>query len=367
MDIMGDRITQEQIDLMVELYNQGLNYKEISEHEGVNVSRPSVTKHLAKLGIVKVKPMNSISLWSVKHLRPYIVDKNIAEELTTGSNKPIKLKCPYCEVSKEMKVYKFAERGMSCNCTVGISYGNLAFDCYQKHLKLNFKSEQVLEGLENRRVDFANYNTFQIVEVHGLQHYKDTQGIWTNVHEGAIEQDKSKREFANNPNNPYSLIELDMRKSTWEQFKQAIENEPTLPNMNKEDEIAILEMLEKSKRYPVKEIKRLYLEEYKSTIEIGKIINISNVQVRSILIKNGVSMRNSQKMVRLKETGEVFKSIREAGILLNIPYQSISDNVRGRTKSCSKHPITGDRLHFEFVNQSEQYAVNLDTDLSLFE
>lgn len=59
---MGDNIrksrteiTQDMIDKMVELYEQGLNYTEIAKHENILVDRNTVKNRLQKLGVAKSK------------------------------------------------------------------------------------------------------------------------------------------------------------------------------------------------------------------------------------------------------------------------------------------------------------------------
>lgn len=48
-------------------------------------------------------------------------------------------------------------------------------------------------------------------------------------------------------------------------------------------------------------------------------------------------------------TGEVFKSISEAGRKTKIDRTSISNCCRGRGKSAGKHPVTGEKLVWEYV------------------
>lgn len=285
------------------------------------------------------------SLWSVETIRPY-VNKDDALKVTTSSHAKIKTSCKNCRVEKFIQTVSLVNKGMSCNCTKGVSYGNLAFNCYQEHFNLGYSREQTLEELPNRRFDFVNFNTFQIVEVHGLQHYQEIKGVWKDSHKNAVESDKAKRAFVNNPSNPYSLIELDMRVSSWEQFKQTIE-QSTLPNITDESEKSILELMELSKCYDIPLIKKLYLKDRKTTYEIADMLQTSNVQIGNILRRNNIKVRNSserkQKSVRCIETRIVYKSGSIAGEQTGIANSNISKVCNGKLKTAGGY-------HWEYVD-----------------
>lgn len=344
--------TKEEIDLVTQLYEDGMNYSEIGKIVGRN--QTSIRYKIKSLGIQQKEVKKS--LWSIEHLRQYITDKNQAKKLTIGSNKLVTLRCESCGVIKEMMVQNFVMRGgMSCRCSKGISYGNLAFDCYQQVLELGFESEKCIDGLPNRRVDFVNFNTYQIVEVHGIQHYKD---VFYDSYSHSIKQDKEKQDFANDPSNSYSLEVIDMRISTWEHFKESIENS-IFPSITEEDEKKILELMERSKRYNVPLIKKLYLIEKKSTHQIAEMLGENYTTINSVLVRNGVELRdtNGKKMIRQIETGVIFPSMLSVENELGILASSLSRHLNGKTGHCGRLP-NGDKMHWEFTEPDQQYLMS---------
>ena len=68
--------------------------------------------------------------------------------------------------------------------------------------------------------------------------------------------------------------------------------------------------------------------------------------------KNKISESNKGKRsmkVKCITTGEIFKSITEASEKYNIVRQNISSCCKGKYKSAGKHPITGEKLIWEFI------------------
>lgn len=63
-------------------------------------------------------------------------------------------------------------------------------------------------------------------------------------------------------------------------------------------------------------------------------------------IKNPLS-----KQIICITTGEIFGSTREAGEKMNADYSRISKCCRGEAKHCGKHPLTGEKLIWEYVEE----------------
>ncbi|WP_436962882.1 hypothetical protein [Staphylococcus xylosus] len=233
---------------------------------------------------LRVCPENS--LWGVeKSIRPY-VNKEDALKVTKQSGNPINVSCEICGVKKKTIVSDLVKRGMICLCNTGVSYGNLAFGSYNAHFKLGFESEKILHELPNRRVDFINWDNGMWIEIQGDQHTNKNH-IW---YESAHEQDLEKREFAKN-NSQYNLIEIDMRVSSWEYFKEQINNCEFLPNIKEMDEKEILKLIEINSKYPIETIKYMYEVEEKSSQKIANELNLSVHVIKEVLKKNNVKMR----------------------------------------------------------------------------
>lgn len=231
------------------------------------------------------------SLWSIEEIRKYIVDTEQAKTIPPHHRTKIKVKCNECQTVKMLQPATLVDRGIMCPvCNTNTSYGQLAFGQYNEYFNLGFESEKILPNLPNRRVDFINWDNGMWVEIQGEQH-TNPSSTW---YESAHEQDLEKREFAKN-NSKYNLIEIDMRISSWEYFKEQINNCEYLPNITDEDEKAIIELMKKNKKYPTKEIIDLYTVKLKSTVEIGRIFKINNTTVGRILRKSGIDMRKGGK------------------------------------------------------------------------
>lgn len=356
--------TDDEINIMIKLYNGGESLAKIGKVLGCE--RWIIHNKLTALGIHKVKTREKengkrIYLYDVEHLRSHIVDVDEAKQLFSGSNKKILFKCDNdgCIHTKKMTPNHLSQQGFACNiCSKNISYGQLAFQSYQTHFKLGYEVEVVLKTLDNRRVDFVKFNdkgnVINFVEIQGRQHTEPSHQWYEDAHA----QDIAKRKWAKATNT--LMIEIDMRISSWEYFKEQINKCKYLPNINKNDEIAILKLMENNKRYPIKEIIKMYEVDKLSTVKIAEKYNVGDETIGNILRKQNIKTRGigNAKRLRLIETNQVFKSIAEAQRKLNIS-SNISANLNGRQKSAGKHPITLDSLHWEYVSPASQQAIAL--------
>ena len=134
--------------------------------------------------------------------------------------------CPDCNKvkNKSMKISSiYANHSIGCNCGDGISYPNkIVF-----HLLSQLNSEFISEASFNwttKRYDFYLHLFNSIVEVHGLQHYKEKQRSKTsrNLKEEQ-ENDKYKEELAKE-NGIDNYIIIDARYSELEFIKSSILN-----------------------------------------------------------------------------------------------------------------------------------------------
>lgn len=364
------RFTKDETDLMIKLYKEGLTYVQISKLMDRNKS--VIGNKLKSLGVAQNNTRNSVSLWSVKEVRKYIVDIEEAKKLTSKSNKKINVTCPECKVIKEIQVSKLTERGMSCICNSGKKYPELFFIAYVTIKQLSFVSE-VSKLYKNYRFDFVDYENKIIVETHGIQHYDKKQSWYERTHKSDIAKRKWCKE------NGYTLIELDCRKSSFEFIRNSIE-QSILPDITDNEVSQIVEYIHLNKKYDVKSI----IEDYASglsTTNIGDKHGITHKTVSKILRNVNIKLRSqgeqSRKMIRCIETNQIFNSIQEAGQFMKLSESSISGCIRGRLPSAGKNPSTKDVLHWEFVSEQEvrlnekiktmkETEISLDTNLSLF-
>src|SRR5699024_4415075 len=169
------RWTQEEISQMKQLYHDGIDMSEIGRQ--LNRNKNSVNSKLVALKIHKVEKVEKVYLWDVESVRGNIIDEQEAKQTTHQSNNEMLFKCSSedCDTTKMMRVQHLVNNGYSCpTCSIGTSYGQLAFHSYQTHFKLEYEAEVVLKTLNNRRVDFVKFddkgNVINFVEIQGIQH-----------------------------------------------------------------------------------------------------------------------------------------------------------------------------------------------------
>lgn len=80
----------------------------------------------------------------------------------------------------------------------------------------------------------------------------------------------------------------------------------------------------------------------------GKVKGKNNPNYGKGKQKEGDKNPNAKKIICIT-TGEVFTTIKEASEKYNTSKQNICDCLKGRHKSAGKHPITGEKLVWEYV------------------
>lgn len=295
----------------------------------------------------KYKP--SVSLWSIEKVRPYITNIKEAKELTSQSDKIIKIHCSDCNTKKTTRVATLVNQGMSCMCSSGISFPELFFIGYLEVKNIKYDYQVKYKNLNDRRYDFRIElnGVTHLLETHGEQHFLTEDRGHYKV-ETIQESDNIKRQYAKDNN--INLIKLDCRKSNFDFIKKSIEGNSVLPDIEIKDIPSILELIEKNKRYPVSIIIKYYNNGF-STFQISEKLDINRVVIGNILKKNNVKMRTtSSKKVICVETGIVYESITVAKNKTGVSVSNISEVCIGKRKSAGKHPITGEKLTWKFVH-----------------
>lgn len=106
------------------------------------------------------------------NLVKYFENEEDCYKYTKSSSKEVNLVCPICKSRKKTKIDWLSSQGFSCsNCGDGISYGEKFISNLLKQLNIENISQY---KIENKKYDFyvKKYNC--IIEVNGMQHYKDT-------------------------------------------------------------------------------------------------------------------------------------------------------------------------------------------------
>lgn len=238
----------------------------------------------------RICPENS--LWSVKEARPYIVDIEQAKTIAPSTEKiEINFQCPSCKRQKKITPFLFManNKTLSCNiCGKGTRYPELHFMGYNGAKKYEFVPQQTFPDFPNHIFDFVNYERRIIVETHGIQHYEECTGYMD--HKRTVASDKRKRKYCKENN--WTLIELDCRESSFEFIRNSIANEPLLEDIEDSEVDEMLEIMELNRRYPVKEITKMYIDDFKTPRQIGEYFNFSDTTIRNILKRNNIKLRS---------------------------------------------------------------------------
>ena len=257
------------------------------------------------------------------------------------------------------------------------------------------------------RFDFAvfddNHDLDFLIEYQGIQHYepKSKFGGYSGLRKQQY-NDMKKREYCKSNN--IKLIEINCSMSDFNFIKNNINNSE-LPNMNGEEEKiktrlrdsplyyntnkllgmydkgynlseisretgisrTIITNLFKKINKPInssprliqitneefENIKRLYCKKKMGIDAIAKEYNISRTVIRRVLVENSIRIDNKRKKkVKIKciNTGETFDSVVEASKKYNIKSPSnITQNAKGKQKYTGRHPVTGEKLYWEYV------------------
>ena len=157
-----------------------------------------------------------------KDLLKYFKNPEEAKNLGLMSEKKIKLVCPDCGHETEMMVQNFTRRGFYCKyCKKdGVSFPNKILRGLLKQLKFEWDVEVGFDWSKNYKYDgYLKIKDKQyLIEMHGMQHYKDTS--FSTV-EFQAERDQEKRSLAEQ--NGFIEIEIDCHFSSFELIRENLE------------------------------------------------------------------------------------------------------------------------------------------------
>ena len=281
------------------------------------------------------------------HLIKYFVNIEDTLKYSLGSGEYVLTKCLDCNYEKMIKVYNLVNHGLGCNkCGDGVSMPEKVMINVLEQLRETFKiqlSKTTFKWCNNYRYDLYINKINGICEVMGIQHYEETNGKWETVKE--IQENDINKEVLAKENGITNYIILDCRHSNVNWIKNSILNSdlPKLLNF-KEEDIDWVKCDEAGCTNLVKVACNLWNEGIKSTIKIGKDLNLSSGAIRNYL-KKGTKLgwcdydpkEVSREKVICITNGEVFDSIHEASLNGR---ESIRPNIsaccKGKHKSAGK-------------------------------
>lgn len=191
--------------------------------------------------VVIVKGINDVAT-THPHLIPYFSNKEDAYLYSVHSNFKPELVCPICgHIKNNTSIYNLTKNGFSClACSDGVSYGEKFINAFLQQTGVNFVaqlSKRDYAWCKKYRYDFwFKYKGEEyIIEVHGIQHYKE-QSMPNISLTDILKNDEEKKETAaKNGFDSQHYIVIDCQKSEFEWIKKSIYNSvlSTLFNLSK--------------------------------------------------------------------------------------------------------------------------------------
>lgn len=158
---------------------------------------------------------------TIKIKRPDLLKylKNKEDEmLCCNTRTRVDIKCPFCCNEENVRLTRFSNRTRHCKyCSDSLVMTEKVFYNILKILDIEHIHQYSPDWANNKKYDFylPKFNT--IVEIHGLQHYKEIKG-WNSNPEDCAVNDNIKRSLSEE-NNISNYIEIDARFTYYDKLK----------------------------------------------------------------------------------------------------------------------------------------------------
>lgn len=319
------------------------------------------------------KGINDISTTN-KEMFALIKDKEFAYTHHDSSPEMTEFICPLCGYSIERSPLYVKQNGFRCpHCSGGYSYGERFMMNFLDSLNIKHITQYSSKNAKwcgRYRYDFYLKDYDYIIEVHGMQHYKNTS--W-HTYQDIRKNDIDKMNLANNYVSRY--IVLDTRKSELEYIKQSILGSELndLLCLSKYN-INWVEIQEKTVLPMLKEIADKYNNYSKNISELSKIFHCSNPTIvyylkeaallnmcdydpeeKRMVILQQNHANNSEigsKPLMCVEDSRVFRNARLLQRLSDDLYSKHLD-YRAISAVCNGKRHTYKSLHFKFITREE--------------
>lgn len=186
----------------------------------------SPTSHMSGVGCpycsgISTSDDNRLSIKRPDLLK-YLVNIDDGHNLSVSSNKKIYLKCPDCgkPTRNQVAVDKLSRRGFSCAyCNDRISIPEKFCMNILMQLGIDFEPQKIFDWAKDKRYDIYLEKYGVVAEIHGMQHYRETNRGRTLEHE--ISNDLTKKKLAiENGINENKYITIDCRYSEFEYLRE---------------------------------------------------------------------------------------------------------------------------------------------------
>lgn len=327
--------------------------------------------------------INKNNLWAKNiELAKLLANPEDGYKYSHGSKIKVDWKCPDCgNIIKDKGINTVNKQGLSCSiCGDKISYPEKLMANILKELNINFYTEKYFDWcvfkLKNKnykcRYDFVfeyNNQNYIIETDGGLGHGNEPHSKSEYTKEELIYVDKMKDKLAKENN--YKLIRIKCYPSNFEYIKNSVMNS----DMNILFDLSKIDWNECNKnslKSKVIAACELWNSGIKSTKQIGNIlklhkeaisgylkrcskIGLCDYDVNKALMdgrKNGsiISYQTNKRKIICKNTNEIFNSVTDASEHFNINRTCISACINKRQNYAGKHPVTGEKLFWEYYS-----------------
>lgn len=295
-------------------------------------------------------------------LANYMLNKDDAYKYSQNSNQRINWKCDCCGTIIENKQISLVNNfGLCCpKCNDGISFPNRIMYNILLSLKIDFETEKSFEWSNHKKYDFYIPSVNCIIEMQGGFHNESKFGKDVSI---VKNNDKYKKEIAQK-NGIENYITINAYVSI---FKKIEENiiESDLSNLFIIDNIDWKECYNKSIKSIIPQICEIWNSDKNITSDgISKIFKINIATVSKYLkIGNELGLcsynpvdghkrasNTLKKEVICKNTGEIFKSAKEAALCYHLLSTSnIRECCLNKRKYAGKDSDTGDLLSWAYI------------------
>lgn len=183
--------------------------------KGIDCSCCGVTPKIIVEGINDIP---TTAPWMVKYFKN---QKDICK-YTKSSGKKAHFMCPDCLTEKYIGVNGvYRNRSVGCFCNDNISYPEKYIKSLLNNLNINYIYQYAPNWAKGKRYDFYIPSLEIIIEANGMQHYRDSSGMYKRTLKEESENDNNKKLLAVN-NNIKEYIVIDCRYSNSEWIKASI-------------------------------------------------------------------------------------------------------------------------------------------------
>lgn len=177
------------------------------------------------------------SIWASKYrelAEYYGISGQQMKTIMPMSKKMVTVKCPNCGKIKNISPNQLFHRGISCNkCSDGISYPEKFIASMLEQLSIHYEMHYCPLWANKRQYDFYLPDCNCIIEVHGEQHYKETNLTKLGGRTLIEEQDNDRfKENIAKENGIINYFIIDCRESTLGWIRDSLEHNILMDVLN---------------------------------------------------------------------------------------------------------------------------------------